>query len=406
MIQKTHPASLGWQTAAMHHERSAGWVEVKSTPKPGGVWAEQARVLAEKRLAMPARISAQHERSVHERVKLLQHLESKGIPQGMAALWESLRLRFETIEKTFMYLDVSRPGSGGLSVLELAGSLALLGVDTLSLCGFDERELHRRLDADGDGRVGLRDLLREFHTNAEVAANPTSDLDLDHAADNTDGVPDDRVAAASSAAFVTEDAGRSAPTSRLAAGGSRRDLWMLLVKFVTLSAWFYTPSQVRKRGVGDVDEASDAEPQASGKSLSSIRKQLDSLRLCWSPNEDDLGEVQSAMQEIFNEHATVRQFGVQLLGRSDADSIVASLSDQEKDPAAAAVSRDEVGRIFDRVLENQVSQTADGRFITKGLTVESLRALLYEFALSIGLHFRHLVEDALDAYADGYRMPG
>lgn len=44
-----------------------------------------------------------------------------------------------------------------------------------------------------------------------------------------------------------------------------------------------------------------------------------------------------------------------------------------------------------------------GRALSKGLTFESLRAFLQKVALSLGLHFRHIVDDAAEAPEESLR---
>eukprot|EP00747_Dinoflagellata_sp_TGD_P166455 gnl/TRDRNA2_/TRDRNA2_189260_c0_seq1.p1 gnl/TRDRNA2_/TRDRNA2_189260_c0~~gnl/TRDRNA2_/TRDRNA2_189260_c0_seq1.p1 ORF type:complete len:606 (+),score=99.49 gnl/TRDRNA2_/TRDRNA2_189260_c0_seq1:77-1894(+) len=373
--------------------QSSGWTVKRPSP-----WVEQARKLASKRVTMTSNVDAQRERSLHERLRLLHELETGSVPQGLEALRKGMNMRYNGIERAFKHLDVRNDGcANGLSLLELVGALAILGFDVPGLCGFGERELHRLLDADKDGRVRLDDFMREA---------PSGSGD-----------------------------GGGGPES------SVKDKWVLLAKFIALSAWFYTPLALRKRerpgpdgarpptGGGTISQEDPADGSVGVAAFAArqtavgrgardglgdtgtLAKQqaLDPIRKYWAPCEDDLEEVQAQVQAIFCEHATVRQFGEQLLSRSDVfrlfeDVPVAALCDEA---AAAKVNRTEVGRIYDEALELQAGLTLlEGRSLTKGLTFASLRTVLHEVGLLMGLHFRHLVDDAVEASRDGYGMRG
>jgi len=57
--------------------------------------------------------------------------------------------------------------------------------------------------------------------------------------------------------------------------------------------------------------------------------------------------------------------------------------------------------MYDNVLKMQVALTSlKGRALSKGLTFESVGVLLRKMSLSLGLHFRHLVDDAFETHAE------
>jgi len=130
---------------------------------------------------------------------------------------------------------------------------------------------------------------------------------------------------------------------------------------------------------------------------------LCALRRCWAPNEGDLEEAQQALKADFEIHATARQFGTRLLSRADLCRLLADAPAQVVSDKGAAqrLTRVDLGRIHDEVLERQMNLTAlHGCILSKGLTFDSLPLLTQKIALFIGLHFRHLVDDAVEACDD------
>lgn len=436
-----------------------GWTQVKET----SIWAQQARQLASWRVNAQTELSPIRERALHERMKLLSILEQYRVPQGLEALQLALCFRCGSVKDSFKYLDVGDTGSGP-TLAELAGSLALLGLDVPSLCGFDSREAHKRLDLDCDGRVSLQDLLGE-HT-IQQSSKPVDGLKADSWSTERD------------AADPADDGSQAAVR------------FAIMAKFVALSAWFRTPNHVRRRGRAHADSTDGGEepllpppdimnppwgavavnmlegefstwvfqkldvgseipegwhlathqevashksdvdfllgewdicglaggwridgrgygsnlkephgsvefgacvickqeqhslreaprfsapttPTAgSGDSGPLARQQaLDALRLCWSPNEGDLEAVSLLLKAEFEKNATSRQFGEQLLSRSDLFRLLGEL------PRISTVAGNdlqpfglvEVGEIYDSVLESQVSLTSlEGRILSKG----------------------------------------
>merc|ERR1711957_241840 len=113
--------------------------------------------------------------------------------------------------------------------------------------------------------------------------------------------------------------------------------------------------------------------------------------------------------------ATARQFGEPLMSRSDIAHFLCKLpppgvgeafaeNGTDVSPLRRGPSNVEVGELYNSVLEMQAVLTSlQGRASSKGLTFESLRALLQKVARSMGLHFRHIVDDAVEAPAESLR---
>lgn len=372
--------------------KDRGWTQ-------NSVWVRQAHELTSARAGRSPLAPGKkcppgaNDRSIHERLRLLELLESEGLPQGLEALCVALRWRCGSLENAFVYLDVGgRGGHGaGLSVSELAGGLALLGLDAPALCGFSEAEAHQRLDANHDGYVCLPDLLK----GGLGAGEPPP------------------------AATATD--------SRNGAWGEATERWVALAKFVALSAWFQTPQPLRSRkrpGVMEgpaltplspppgptgsatiamVTAAADRRQGTFGGEQGAMARQqpIDAVRRFWAPSAGDFQEARRLLQEKFSEHALVQQFNERLLGKSDAFRLLGDLP-------PAGIGRDQalplthatVGELFEEALRTQIAQSSPASCaLSKGLTFEFLTVFLHKVALALGLNFRHLVDDALDARA-------
>jgi len=386
--------------------RDRGWTQ---RPGSSNVWVQQARELASTSRASNAPATPGY-RAVHERLLLLEHLEQEAVPQGLPALRSALRWRCGSIERAFACLDVgARNGRGGLSLFETVSGLALLGLDTPALCGFNEVEAFHKLDADGDGRLGLLDLLSGV---ARTKLDTDADEVTDHSAYALDVGNDETTA------------GGESPKLKTGSGPGR---WPLAVKFMALTAWFQTPPAVRRRQhngamavqagplllgqpagldagaatMAVISAVADGVTGRVGERAALARQQVnDPVRSVWAPNEGDMHQTREALQAEFNKHASTEQFSKHLLTKSDLYRLLGEFppSGIGEDPAAARLTRTELSAIVDEVISMQV-ETAQQKncAVSKGLTFESLQLVLHKAALVMGLNLRHLVNDAIEA---------
>lgn len=385
--------------------KDRGWTQVRQTK----VWAQQAKDQGEYRASLgQGATSIACDRAIHDRLRLLDHLEQANVPQGMGAMLLALRFRCgRETANCFACLGSSASDSArGISLMEFVGGLALLGIDAVSLCGFDEREALQRLDADRDGLLGIADLTQAF-----VAL-------------------DESGAALGAVVAMQPTAGNSSNGVRMT--NSQR--WLLVARFVALSAWFHTPPHLRRRArragamlerpannpssatlaapVPSVSPSPGCSGAVAFAAAEAIRggaespragmarqEAPDSHRNCWVPNELDHIRAKQLLEGEFVRHATTRQFGERLLGRPDLVRLLADVSAAEVGDAhlAELLNKVEVGKIYDEVMTLQANITAlEGRQLSKGLTFDSLRVALYHASSALGLHFRHLVDDAVD----------
>eukprot|EP00928_Gymnodinium_smaydae_P031482 TRINITY_DN23091_c0_g1_i1.p1 TRINITY_DN23091_c0_g1~~TRINITY_DN23091_c0_g1_i1.p1 ORF type:complete len:601 (+),score=121.89 TRINITY_DN23091_c0_g1_i1:28-1803(+) len=446
-----------------------GW---KKLPRNwGAFWGDQARALAS--------AAAAGDRSAHERLRLLKVLQAEAVAQGVDCLRRALVLQCGSLAEAFARLDVGGRGAdSGPSLLELAGGLALLGLDVKALCGFGEREALSRLDADRDRRLGLFDLLGTPQVGVYVSKRR-----------------DDQTAFESS--VLDPDA-------------ALRERWVLVAKFVAISSWFDVPPHLRQRARGagalgspyadlsmdgepltprppsaaglaeaaadraelslrqataavrvaaeglvrkrsltdgpcstsEANVATVVAPPVSGRAanevsaaaavgetspepstpaapglscsaacivrgagasgatavVGNVRQQvLDEVRRHWAPSEADLQAVTRSLESEFLAYAS--PLGVPLLSRPDFCRLFGEPAREARQdhPGLPRLTRPEAARIYDDALEVQIRNGAqDGRPLTKGLTFETLRLALRLAALRIGLHFRHLVDDAIE----------
>lgn len=365
-----------------------GWTQ---TDLGSTVWVEQGRRLAASRSQPPAATSC---RAMQERLQLLQFLEQQAVPQGPKALRAALTWRCNTLEQAYRCLDVTdRQGRGGLSLLEFSGALALLGLDAPSLCGSEETEVFGLLDADMDGRLSMYDLL-----------------------------------GTSAAAPSWCDRGSRGYRS-VEKGGA--DRWVFVIKFVALSAWFATPVLLRRKLRPQLGTAESAvslhveRPETpAGGAFSLVtavaegangiishgevaRQQVsDPVRQSWSPSENDLDDMETRMKEEFDKYATAKQFAEFLMKKSDffrflGDIPPVGIGD---DPEPQQLTHVQLGDIFEEVLAMQMESTAfNGLAFSKGLTFDSFRLALLKASLIMGLHFRHVVDDAVDIVAASFK---
>jgi len=377
--------------------KGRGWTLVR----PSTVWAGQARDLALQRTLHGSPLRCSGDQLVQDRLQLLEHLEHHNVPQGVGALLGALCFRCSSVEDAYACLG----GSGsGISMLAFVGGLSLLGLDAAALCGCREQLALQQLDVDGDGRISRSDM----------------------------------VLSKSQSACQLDDGNRNGSISALVVADSEYSL--AVGKFIALSAWFCTPPPLRRRGrIGrplrahgksqkqghgqkeEAEEETDAATPPSplpsrrgtapcspsqrvGESSALAKQQaLDALRLHWAPQEDDYEAVNLWVLSLFSEQATNRQHDEKLLSRADVlelldDSPLACLCNETM--SGGRIARAMVCAIYDEVLAFQAdrrSSTLRQTCLTKGLTFESFRMVLLKVALAVGLHFRHLVDDAIDA---------
>jgi len=130
------------------------------------------------------------------------------------------------------------------------------------------------------------------------------------------------------------------------------------------------------------------------------RQQIcDPVRQCWAPSEDDFQEAESKMRVEFDSYSTVQQYGEKMLNKANFFSLLGDIPPQDiGDDAESMVTRAQIGQIFDEVLTVQARTSGqNGVTFSKGLTFESFRLALLKASAMMGLHFRHLVDDAVDA---------
>jgi len=446
--------------------KGGGWSEAGSG---GAIWALQARDLVRSRLSETSKSSEARDAGLRLRLGILEYMESQDVPQGLQALCEALRLRCGNLELATTCLEGGRHLRGrGVSLLEMAGGLALLGLDIPALCGFGDNEVARRLGLrESDGRIAPEGLALQAlkDTSGKPPLPPGTDLRL-------------------------------------------VELWVTITKFVALSAWFTTPLGNRRRGrLGEIGQSREAEllefrsaersqmhlgireslglgsssgqeasvapgrldwakPKAprylmmkSKPEASSVQKAFDAenaihtlrmgilrpkvameehdvanellgaadalarsgasktasiasghpvmlqqhaqdqIRSCWAPCELDLERLEATLRAEYRAHSGVSQLGERLLGRNELFRLIGERP--PTDLLTSAGSRHltwaEVGAIYDDAIELQVYLTGSGKIaLKKGLTFESFRFVLLRIALTVGLHFGHLVDDAVD----------
>lgn len=378
--------------------KDCGWTQLASG---SGVWAQQARLLnSSLRASEPA---AAHCRALDERLQLLKELEKQSVPQGIAALRAALKWRCGTLERAFLCLDVSdRQGlssmsamskalmgtraTAGLSFLEFTGALALLGLDAPSLCGFTEPAAFEAMDTDRDGRLSLADLL-----GTSVPSIPLSGQQKrSERNSDADGIE----------------------------GGV--DRWVLAVKFAALSSWFATPVRLRRHSRpvlgqeptaplhvsrpetpagGAMTVISAVAEGATGTGCASHgaaarQEVLDPVRQCWAPVDKDLKEVDEAMKAMFLRNASAKKHNEPFLNKSDFFRLLGDIPPVGvgDDLDAKRLTRAQLSNIFDEVQ----SLASNDATLSKGLTFESFRLALLKALVGMGLHFRHLLDDAID----------
>lgn len=361
------------------------------------VWVQQARHLASSRSNALAAVGC---KAIHERLQLLHLLEQHELPQGVEALRFALKWRCGSLEQAFLCLDVAcRQGRGALSMLEFVGGLALLGLDTPALCGVNEAVAFTTLDADGDGRLSVLDLLG-------ASAPPES-----------------------STAETVESRRPEGHSYDAHSKPGGRETWILIVKFIALYAWFATPVALRRRWRGFEDAlsaqiVSPGKPGGgaggamtvvtalaggaigrSGERVAIAQQQAcDPVMRAWVPSECDLELIESTLNTNFKAHCTSQQLGEKLLNKSDFYRFLGDIPPVGvgDDPAAQQLTRTTLNELFEEVaaLQTQGPQSS----WTKGLTFESFRLLLLKLCLAMELHFRHLVEDAVEAQCQGVKL--
>lgn len=376
--------------------KDCGWTQKNAG---SAIWVQQARQLAAARSAAPAATGC---RAIHERLQLLEVLEQQAVPQGVEALRTALKLRCGSLERAFQCLDVSgRSGRGSLSLLEFVGATTLLGLDVTSLCGMDEASALAAMDSDSDGRLSLLDLLGA----------------------PTEAVNGPRTGASGQPCSDGGDASGSASDSATA-GISER--WVLVARFAALSAWFATPLLQRRRWRPNAGEATaalsfdrpetpgggcggmavvtataqGATGRASGHEAVARQQVPDPVRQSWAPNELDMEELEATWKTEFAKNHSMQQHDEQLLNKSDFFRILVDLPPQSicGNPDAQQLTRTKLAEIFDEVMTHQAKKlTQNGSVLSKGLTFESFGLALFKACQSMGLHFRHLVDDAVEA---------
>lgn len=362
------------------------------------VWVQQARYIASSRSNAPAGVGC---KAIHERLQLLHLLEQHELPQGVEALRFALKWRCGSLEQAFLCLDVAcRQGRGSLSMLEFAGGLALLGLDTPALCGITEAAAFTNLDADGDGRLCVLDLLGA----SAPPESPTTAAKEESR--RSEGEKEER---------------HNKP------GGEEK--WILIAKFIALYAWFATPVALRRRWRGSDDImstqiVSPGKPGGgaggamtvvtalaggaigrSGERVAIAQQQAcDPVMRAWEPNECDLEVIERKIHADFKSQSTSQQLSEDLLNKSDFYRFLGDIPPVGvgDDPAAQQLTRTMLSGLFDEVLALQTKGPKSS--LTKGLTFESFCLLLLKMSLALGLHFRHLVEDAVEARCQGLKL--
>jgi hypothetical protein len=198
--------------------------------------------------------------------------------------------------------------------------------------------------------------------------------------------------------------------------------WLLAVKYAALSSWFSTPVPLRRRVRGPPGGQGSSAPlfinrpetpaggamivviavaegatSCSSHGAAARQEVPDPVRQCWAPCESDLKEVDEKMKIAFWQNSSFEQHSERCLNKSDFFRLLGDIPPigLGEDPDAQQLTRAQLSRIFDEVQ----SSAPNSITFSKGLTFESFRLALFKVLLSMGIHFRHLIDDAMYAKA-------
>jgi len=313
------------------------------------------------------------------RLALLEHLHQSGARPGIEALCSALEWHCGSLKEAFDVaadgvLEGEPPEQQGpgqtLSVLQMTGAFALLGIHLPALMGVDEREAFRALDQDADGYISWPDLA------TAVKLSRAGQLEI--------------------------------PKVQKMDAGARPCKWVTFVRYVAISSWYCTPSHLRRRGREPLAGPGASPAETSPGSGHARQRALDNRRALWMPNQSDLQEAEQAVQIIFEQYATAKQAGELLITRGEFYRMLGDLEPCEVHRSGRPTSwLAEIGKIFDEVYEVQRAHIASAvyrRPAAKGLTFEWACLALHQAIAFLGLHFRHLVDDALDARLPSRRL--
>eukprot|EP00929_Paragymnodinium_shiwhaense_P113064 TRINITY_DN8132_c0_g1_i1.p1 TRINITY_DN8132_c0_g1~~TRINITY_DN8132_c0_g1_i1.p1 ORF type:complete len:714 (+),score=134.05 TRINITY_DN8132_c0_g1_i1:47-2143(+) len=429
--------------------KQKGWAKM---PAKGSIWGRATEDFVERFNAAFDRPSIARDRLRHERLLLLSALERENVVPGVEAVRISLQARCGSLEEAHAQLDVRQRGEKGITLLEFAGGAALLGLDVrLMSGGLSEQEVLKRLDHDGDGRLSLQDLRREAKSAAAqpafagdtndflnfwvlfakfVALSAWFDTPAHLRRRVRYGPGDEYVSDFEDDPKAAEDAAvsaaRNAESAAARAEQSLREATDVAESLATRMAERRGEPPSKEPPSPTVAESAElrsipvlgglsgglavsAHAAAMGGGTRTMRPnardlQTDPIRMRWAPNEFDLYVARQGIEQRFMDHASIERNGVRLLTRPDFFRFLGFMPPPARcgpvyvHRKMTRINGPEAGRIFDEALAMQVGLTGlTGRLLSKGLTFQFLRVALMQVALSIGLHFCHMVDDAMDA---------
>jgi len=117
-------------------------------------WAdEKSRMLTELSNAEP---SSGHALRLQFQADLYEYLDTKAVARGFEAFLTAITFRLDDAETMSGVLDCN--GRGELSLMEFAGALGLLALNSSVLCNMDDISVFAGLDPDNDGLFRLHEL--------------------------------------------------------------------------------------------------------------------------------------------------------------------------------------------------------------------------------------------------------
>jgi len=142
----------------------------------------------------------------------------------------------------------------------------------------------------------------------------------------------------------------------------------------------------------------------TSRRYNALQARLDELRRCWEPNQSDAEASLEELRHEFELHAGANFRGEALLTRPGFFQFLGGEFPPPQTADHLSLQRltyKQAGRVYDDVLALQVGRSpAEGTALSKGLTFASFIAALHGIALVVGLHFRHLVDDAFDTFCN------
>jgi len=424
---------------------SKGWARTNLSEGQAGFldqpWHAQQKELIAK--SKPVQNQSLSRDRIHEdRCKLLDILHRKGVKQGVDALRVALCWKCGSLQNSYKLLDAKGPSDvkrpyAGATLLEFSGCIALLGLDVPGLCGTSEQEIFEQLDADRDHLLSLQDLqgvakpcakkdegseavmlaeeLRVWTIVVKFVALSAWFLTPDHLQRrlrNGANIPVDEMSQTVGKEAEEKDVGQSLRTPHNESKGELEAVVQQARPTATetkqaADSYIGNSLEVERPVLAGSVAMSFRAARAGGElsrasNFNLTHQQLDEMRQKWSPFAHDLSNAATALQDVISTYSTVQQAGEQLLSRLDFFNFLGGDFPPKascRHSGLARLTPAVVGEMYDRWMTYQVvaTSTVPQGPINKGLTFESIWDVLYEIALLVGLHFRHIVEDAWEA---------